>query len=67
MHIGFREQALVAIVILCGAPSTVSGYVMAKNMGGDHVLSSSIIVLTTVLSAVTLTLTLFILKSFALI
>lgn len=64
---GFREQALVAIVILCGAPSTVSGYVMAKNMGGDHVLSSSIIVLTTVLSAVTLTLTLFILKSFALI
>ena len=67
VHMGFREQALVAIVILCGAPSTVSGYVMAKNMGGDHVLSSSIIVLTTVLSAVTLTLTLFILKSFALI
>ena len=34
VHMGFREQALVAIVILCGAPSTVSGYVMAKNMGG---------------------------------
>ena len=67
VHMGFRVQALVAIVILCGAPSTVSGYVMAKNMGGDHVVSSSIIVLTTVLSAVTLTLTLFILKSFALI
>ena len=67
VHMGFREQALVAIVILCGAPSTVSGYVMAKNMGGDHVLSSSIIVLTTVLSAVTLTLTLIILRSFALI
>ena len=32
VHMGFREQALVAIVILCGAPSTVSGYVMAKNM-----------------------------------
>lgn len=67
VHMGFREQALVAIVILCGAPSTVSGYVMAKNMGADHVLSSSIIVLTTVLSAITLTLTLFILKSLALI
>lgn len=40
---------------------------MAKNMGADHVLSSSIIVLTTVLSAITLTLTLFILKSLALI
>ena len=40
---------------------------MAKNMGGDHVLSSSIIVLSTALSAVTLTLTLFILRSLALI
>ena len=65
--LGFREQTLVAIVILCGAPSTASGYVMAKNMGGDHVLSSSIIVLSTALSAVTLTLTLFILRSMALI
>ena len=49
--LGFREQTLVAIVILCG----------------DHVLSSSIIVLSTALSAVTLTLTLFILRSMALI
>ena len=65
--LGFREQTLVAIVILGGAPSTASGYVMAKNMGGDHVLSSSIIVLSTALSAVTLTLTLFILRSMALI
>ena len=64
---GFRDQALVAIVILCGAPSTVSGYVMAKNMGGDHVLAASIVVLSTALSAVTLTLTLFILRTLALI
>lgn len=62
-HMGFREQAMVALVILYGAPSTVTGYVMAKNMGGDHVLSSSIIVLSTALSAVTLTATLFILRT----
>ena len=38
--IGFRDQAMVALVILCGAPSTVSGYVMAKNMGGDITVTS---------------------------
>ena len=40
---------------------------MAKNMGGDHVLAASIVVLSTALSAVTLTLTLFILRTLALI
>lgn len=66
-HLGFRGAAMVALVILYGAPSTVSGYVMAKNMGADHVLSASIIVLSTALSAVTLTLILFILRTCALI
>ena len=65
--LGFRNEELIALLIMLGSPTTPSSYVMAKNMGGDHVLSSSIIVLTTVLSAVTLTLTLFILRSFALI
>ena len=60
---GFRDQAMVALVILCGAPSTVSGYVMAKNMGGDHVLAASIVVLSTALSAVTLTSILFTLRT----
>lgn len=65
--LGFSGQAMVALVILYGAPSTVSGYVMCKNMGGDHVLSSSIIVLSTALSAVTLTVTLFLLRTAGLI
>lgn len=65
--LGFRDQAMVALVILCGAPSTVSGYVMAKNMGGDHVLAASIVMLSTALSAVTLTAILFILRTAGLI
>ncbi|MDO4271071.1 MAG: AEC family transporter [Eubacteriales bacterium] len=65
--LGFTGQTMVALVILYGAPSTVTGYVMAKNMGGDHVLASSIIVLSTALSAVTLTVILFILRSAGLI
>lgn len=64
---GFRNEHLIAILILVGAPSTVSGYIMAKNMRNDYVLSSSIIMATTILSSLTITLTIFILKSLSLI
>ena len=36
---------IVAILIMVGAPATVSGYIMAKNMNNDYVLSSNIIVI----------------------
>ena len=62
--LGFRDQKLMALVIMLGSPTTVSCYVMAKNMNNDDVLTSSIIVVTTLLSAFTLTLLIFILKSF---
>lgn len=61
--LGLREQALVSILILFGAPSTVTCYIMAKNMGGDAALSSSIIVTTTALSAFTLTFFLYVLRA----
>lgn len=59
---GFRNQELMAILIMLASPSTVSGYIMAKNMHNDGVLASSIIVLTTMLSAVTLTGWIFLLR-----
>lgn len=62
---GFRNEELVALLILTGAPTTVSSYIMAKNMGNDGVLASGIVVMTTLLSSVTLTFIIFILKSFA--
>lgn len=62
---GFRGAHLIAIMILVGAPSTVSGYIMAKNMNNDYVLSSSIVMVTTLLSSVTITLTVYILKVFS--
>lgn len=65
--LGFRGENMVAVLILTGAPTTVSSYIMAKNMDNDSVLSSNIVVLTTLLSSVTLTLTIYLLKSFALI
>ncbi len=64
---GFRESELVAILIMLGSPTTVSCYIMAKNMGNDAVLTSGIIVLATLLSSITLTLWIFLLRSLALI
>lgn len=60
---GFRGEALVAMLILTGAPTTVSSYIMAKNMDNDGALASSIVVVTTLLSSVTLTAIIFFLKS----
>ncbi len=67
IQMGFRNSELVAILIMLGSPTTVTCYIMAKNMGNDAVLSSSVIVLATLLSSVTLTLWVFLLKSLALI
>lgn len=67
VRLGFTDAKLVAILIMLGAPTTVSCYIMAKNMGHDGTLTSSVVVMTTFLSAVTITLWLFILRSLALI
>lgn len=61
--LGFGSSEMVAILIMLASPSTVSCYVMAKNMDNDAMLSSNIIVLTTLLSSVTLTLWIFVLKT----
>ena len=63
VFMGFRNEELVALLILTGAPTTVSSYIMAKNMGNDGVLASGIVVVTTLLSSITLTGIIFILKS----
>lgn len=63
VYMGFRNQELIAILIMLGAPSTVSCYVMAKNLGNDHVLASSIVVASTFLSSFSITMWIFILKT----
>lgn len=60
---GFNSSEIVAVLIMSGAPTTVTCYIMAKNMNNDETLSSNVIVLTTVLSSITLTLWIFVLKS----
>ena len=60
---GLAGTEMIAILIMVGSPTTVSCYIMAKNMDNDGELTSSIIVLTTLLSSVTLTFWIFLLRS----
>ena len=61
--LGFRNEMLIALLVMLGAPTTPSCYIMARNMGHDGVLTSGAVVATTLFSSITLTLALFILKS----
>lgn len=67
VSMGFTQEKLVAILIMLGSPTTVSCYIMAKNMGHEGTLTSSAVVATTFLSSVTLTAFLFLLRSMGLI
>lgn len=67
IELGFRREELVAILVMLGSATTVSCYVMAKNMGHEGVLSSSVIMLTTMFSAFTLTGWLYVLRSIGVI
>lgn len=62
--IGFAPSEMVAILIMLASPTTVSCYIMAKNMDNDADLTSNVIVITTLMSSVTLTFWIFILRSF---
>ncbi|MBO7631096.1 MAG: AEC family transporter [Lachnospiraceae bacterium] len=64
---GFRDEALVAIAVMLASPSTVACYIMARNMKNDAQLVSGIVMVTTLVSSVTITAMIFILRSFALI
>ena len=65
--LGFRGSSLGTILILFGAPTAVSSYIMAKNMGSDHELAGQILLLTTMMCLFTIFVFIFILKSLALI
>ena len=64
---GFTGEKIIAILIMLSSPTTPSCYIMAKSMHNDEVLTASVVVVTTLLGAVTLTMWIFILKTVGLI
>lgn len=67
VRMGYRNEELVAILVMLGSATTVSAYIMAKNMGHEGVLSSSVVMITTFFSAFTLTGWLYLLKTLGVI
>lgn len=60
---GFRDAKLMALVIMLGSPTTPSCYIMAKSMKSEGTLTSSVIVLTTLFSAFSITAIIFVLRT----
>lgn len=52
---GFTDSKLLAFLIMLGSTSTPTCYIMARNLGHEGILSVSVIVLTTLFSAFSLT------------
>lgn len=60
---GVYEQDLAVGVLFAGTPTATAAYIMAQQMDGDAELSGSIIMLSTLLSVVTYTIILMVLKT----
>jgi len=60
---GLRNESLGVVLILFGAPTAVSSYIMAKKMENDHELAAQILLLTTIMCAFTMFGGIFILKN----
>ena len=62
IYLGFRDDKVVAALIMLGSATTSSSFIMAKNMGHKGVISSSAVMVTTLLSSFSLTIWLFLLR-----
>lgn len=61
--LGFTGEKMIAILIMLASPTTPSCYIMAKSMNNDGTLTASVIVMTTLFAAFTLTGWIFLLKT----
>ena len=63
--LGVQDIDFAIGLLMAGAPTAVATYVMASKMGGDEELAGSIVVMSTACSAVTYTLLLLFLQTYA--
>ena len=67
VQMGFRGEAMVALMIMFGAPTAVSSFTMAQEMDGDGDLAAQQVIFTTFFSILTIFILVFILKTLQLI
>ena len=61
--LGFRGDELTVLMVMSGVPTAVAGYAMVMQFGGDGYTASTIILLTTLLSAFTLTVFIYVFRT----
>lgn len=67
IYLGFQGEQLIAILVMLGSATTVSCFVMAKNMGHTGILTSTVVMLTTIFSGFSITMWFYILKGMGLL
>mgnify|MGYP000399987594 CR=1 FL=1 len=67
VKLGFRQEELIAILVMLGSATTVSSFVMAKIWDMKEFYHQSVVMLTTLFSAFTLTGWLYVLRAFQLV
>ncbi|MCL2415684.1 MAG: AEC family transporter [Defluviitaleaceae bacterium] len=65
--VGFRGDNLTILMIMAGVPSAVAGYTMVEQLGGDGRTASSVVVFSTLLSAISLTIFIYAFRSLGII
>jgi predicted permease len=61
--LGFRGESMVVLYVMLAAPTAVSSYIMAENMGSDGALAANIVMMTMSASTLTFTLGIFLVKT----
>jgi hypothetical protein len=61
--LGFGNSDILLLFVLFGVPTATTSYIMAAMMGGDDVLASNIVMLTTLISVFSMTAFIFVFKS----
>jgi len=64
---GFRGNDIAALLVLGGIPTAIASYAMATQMGGDSYVAATIVVMSTLMSAFTFTLLIYILRTLSII
>ena len=60
--LGYRGEELMALLFMLGSATTVSSFVMARNMGYEGAVSSAIVMITTIGSVFSLTVWIYLLR-----
>lgn len=67
VYLGIRGEELVIMFVMTSTPTAVSSFIMAKNMKSNPRLAANIILFTTIMSLISFTFGIYILKTFSLI